>query len=320
MRIPSFGSLTLASLLTTGCLTYQVPSHPRASVPLAPALRAEEGYVPTRTFTLFASQVHEERKGYTFSSCSVRADTDVLSFDYFVPRTKGKSPALVILPIMGGTAYPLEHHFARYFADKGYVCVVAKRPNVKEEVARLEDVDALLRHSVADIRHVYDWLEQQPEVDTHRFGLFGVSFGAIRGALVIPLDQRIKGAVLGMPGGDIPYILGHTTEKGLIKHREALLAKHTLGLAEGMHIVREHISFDPLTFAPAVDPRTVLLFLAARDRVVPYEKGIQLREAMGNPKTHIYPTGHYSILPFIPVIRRQAYSFFEERFRESERK
>lgn len=319
-KLVSLLSGGLVGFFTSGCLTYQMPVHPRLAIPLpeqdSPALVSS-----TRSFTHQTLSLREMNDSFTFTEVSVSADHRPLRFDYFEPHVrKGVArPALIILPILGGKQYTLEHYFARYFAEKGYMTVVAKRPNVREEVKHLEDIDSLLCNSVVDVRQLYDWLERQPGADTNRFGLFGVSFGAIRGALVLAHDARPKAAVLGMPGGDIPDILGHTTEKGLVKIRTELLAKHAFSLPQGMEHIRGTVTLEPLRFAPSIDPARVLCVLAAYDTVVPYTNGLRLREALGRPKTHVYPAGHYSILPFVPCIRRQAYDFFETRFHNERR-
>jgi dienelactone hydrolase len=310
-------SLLLSTgMLLNGCVGHRTPSHVRPVVSLPSALEAKLAYRVPASFEDILPPVRVHTTKHTFMQRIVRAGERTLSFDYFVPSSAGSHPALVILPVMGGTSYPLEHHFARYFADKGYVCAMGKRPNIKEEVQDFADIDRLLQHSVVDARLLCDFLSRQPEVDPNKLGLFGISFGAVRGTLVLGVDTRIKAGVLGMPGGDIPYILGHTTEKGLIRHREALLAKHSLTLEEGIQRVREHVTLDPLAVAPSIDPRKVLLILAAYDTVVPSATGQQLRVALGDPQTFVYPTGHYTIAGFLPAIKQQAYDFFEKRFRE----
>jgi hypothetical protein len=63
-----------------------------------------------------------------------------------------------------------------------------------------------------------------------------------------------------------------------------------------------------------VDPKKVLLVLALFDTVVPTEKGMLLKEKMGQPETIVLPTGHYTAALSIPYIKGQAFTFFEKRF------
>src|SRR5262249_16910192 len=78
--------------------------------------------------------------------------------------------------------------------------------------------------------------------------------------------------------------------------------------------LRELLKFDPLRYAPYVDPRKVLLVLASYDTVVPIEKGLELKKVMGNPETILIPANHYSPVLSIPYTKRQSFDFFEKRF------
>ncbi|MBI2632653.1 hypothetical protein HYW75_06625 [Candidatus Pacearchaeota archaeon] len=240
-------------------------------------------------------------------------------FDFYISKKNSKNPTILLLPIMGGKDYPIESHFARYFTKKGYnIAIVHREQKIDEEVNALEDLDALLKWTVSDNKRVLDWLESQNEVDANKIGLFSISFGAIKGSLLLPLEPRIKAAVLGLGGGNLPYILAHTTEKGLIKHREKLLKKHNLTLQEGEEILRSVITYEPYEFAKFIDPDKIMLVNAKFDKVVPYRTGIELKKRMGNPESLILPTGHYTSLFCIPYIKSQAYRFFERKFSQIE--
>lgn len=84
-------------------------------------------------------------------------------------------------------------------------------------------------------------------------------------------------------------------------------------------ILREGCVWEPLDFAETINPKRVNLVLGALDTVVPFEKGMELREALGKPRTTILPTGHYVALLYLKYIESQAFKFFERRFSEVER-
>ncbi|MEK6928453.1 MAG: hypothetical protein AABW65_00670 [Nanoarchaeota archaeon] len=240
-----------------------------------------------------------------------------VSFDYYTPlQRNGKKPVMIILPIMGGENYPIEENFARYFTKKGYLCSLVHRKSLKDEIKRIEDIDGVLKQSVSDNKRVVDWLTNQKEVDENKIGVLGISFGAMKGALFLPFEKRVKAAYLGLCGGDIPYILAHTTEKGLARERDKRLEKRRVSLEGGENFLRENIKFDPLEYAQYVDSEKVFLVLASKDKIVPYEKGLELREAMGSPETDVYFAGHYSSLIYLPFIKRRAFDFFEKKFGE----
>ena len=234
-----------------------------------------------------------------------------LVFDYFVPQTNGKHPVLLILPMLGGS-YTLEKYFACYFAKRGFACVIVHREQPPKD-SGLDVLDVLLKQSVLDNRQALDWIETRPELNAQRIGVFGISMGAIKGALLTPLDPRVRAATLGLVGGDIPYILTYTTEHGISRRREAILRDQDLTLLQLHEKLSQGIHCDPKAVAAFVDPKKVLLILGAFDTVVPIKKGLELRKQMGKPETILVPTGHYSAILFLPYIQRQCWKFFEKK-------
>jgi hypothetical protein len=138
--------------------------------------------------------------------------------------------------------------------------------------------------------------------------------GGIKGALLVELEDRVQAAVLGLTGGDLPYILTHTTERGIARRRKAWLREHKVSLAELKEQLQHQISCDPAAFAPYIQPAKVLLVLAIGDTVVPIKTGLELRRKMGTPETILLMAGHYSALAYIPYIQHQALKFYRKRF------
>jgi hypothetical protein len=83
---------------------------------------------------------------------------------------------------------------------------------------------------------------------------------------------------------------------------------------EFRRILEQAVVCDPKKLAPYVDPKKVLLVLAACDTAVPFKKGDELRRAMGKPETVIVMSGHYSALFYILHIQHSALNFFHKRF------
>ena len=257
---------------------------------------------------------------------SLEANGRTLQIDYYLPNpvrsgprltpaageAPQKSPCILILPIMGGTQYDLERFFGRSFAKRGFATAILHRPDLKSEVHELEAIDGLLLRSLQDAQSAIDWFETRPEIDPGRVGLFGVSLGAIRATLVLGVDPRVRAAVLGLVGGDLPYILTHSREKGLVRERDKLLAARHLSLEQAEARLRASITCDPLTVAPAVDPARVLMVIAAFDKSIPASKGWELRRKLGNPATVQLFSGHYSSVIYAPYLRWKTGKFFEQ--------
>ena len=295
-------------------------SRPRAAAPLPETFGQAFSYSKPNDLVI-GSTFPRTNSPYTIHEVEIRSVTRPsgndrkLVLECYTPHSKAKpAPVILILPIIGGD-YPLERHFARYFARHGMAAVLLKRDNlVKGE--RFDQIDTVLRQCTIDAKQALDWIETQKDYDASRIGLFGVSMGAIRGALLLPTDSRIRAATLGLVGGDLPWILAHTEEPGIAKRRRALMEKEKITTHELEERLRKTVTFDPAAVAASVDPRNVFLVLAACDTSVPITKGWELRRLMGKPETMIVPAGHYSTLIYIPFIRAKTLRFFRERFAE----
>ena len=238
-----------------------------------------------------------------------------IELDYYDLSSTNKSPVILVLPMLGG-GYSLERHFANYFASRGYAAIIVRR-DARAKSAGVEDLNRLFRDMVIDHKRVIDWVETQGDLDAKRIGIFGVSMGGIKGALLLPLESRIRAAALGLAGGDLPYIMAHSTEPGVAKRRDQELKDRNLTVEECEQRLREILKFDPLRYAGYVDPKKVLLVLARYDTVVPIEKGMELKEKMGNPETIMLPSGHYTAVLSLPYIKSQSFDFFEKRFADT---
>ena len=310
-----FASLGLISMLGSGCC--HLPSSSGAKRPSLPQpLAVQFTYLKAEGLVCQEKDKTSNRdysiKTIELTSPSPEKGTNrSLVLDYFIPRTTGKHPVIVILPMLGGS-YPLEKYFAAYFGKRGYASIIVHREKPPKD-ASFEVLDALLKQSVLDNRQAIDWIETRAELDPRRIGVFGISMGAIKGALLMPVEPRIRAATLGLAGGDVPYILTYTTENGISKRRDVILREQHLTRLELHGKIGQCIHCDPNAVAPFVDPKKVLLILGACDTVVPINKGLELRNRMGKPETIVVPTGHYSAILFLPYIQHQCYRFFEKK-------
>ena len=314
----SLASFCLGCLMSAGCCHLRVGDHAAPAQPLPKALATGFGY--SKTYFPEAKETNLKRRSRYDIQCVEMAalpdrfDTNrTVTLEYYAPHAEGKKPVVIVLPISGG-GYALERHVSAYFAKRAWAAVIVHRRKLPREPANGEELDAVLRQSVIDVRRAIDWAETRPELDASKVGVFGVSMGAIKAAILAPVDSRVRAAVLGMPGGDIPFILRHTTESGIARRRKAMLKEYGLQPEELEATFRTGFRCDPNTLAPYAPRENVLLALARCDRVVPIRKGRELREKMGRPETIFLPTGHYTALFCLPYVQRQAFKFFRQRF------
>jgi hypothetical protein len=299
-------------LLTSGCCHLPMGKLAPAPQPLSEALaapfRTEAAALPATVKRV------RTKRAFVVDQVELAAPPDRFGTDHSIkldcyrPTGSGRKAIVMILPISGGN-YELERHFAGYFARRGFAVVMVRRRKPDRTPTTGEATNALLQQAIIDDRRALDWIESQPEFDATRIGVFGVSIGGIRGALLAPLDQRVRASVLALAAGDLAYVLAHTTERGYSRHRRVLLRERQMTLAELEQEFRSTFSCDPLRYAPYVDRARVLLVLARFDKAVPFRKGWELREAMGRPETIILPSGHFTALLCLPYLRCQALKF-----------
>ncbi len=310
----AFLPFLLASLLvTTGCIHLSMDKSPRAAQPLPEA--NSPGFSGSRPPTVVRTNtVLEVQKKYTLRRFELDSHDPttprVIVVDYYqLPRSN--SPVVMLLPISGGNYEP-ETLFARYFAKRGLAVALVHRREIGHETPTPQAINDWLKQNVADNKQVLDWLETRPELDAKRIGLFGISMGGIQAALLAGLDQRIEAAIAGLAGGDLPFILSHSTEKTIVRQRKAFMGEHGMTVEQFEDALRQNITMDPCLVAEHVDPKRTMLVLGMCDKVVPFHKGWELRRKMGRPETVLLPTGHYSAVLCIPYVERVCLNFLRD--------
>ena len=112
---------------------------------------------------------------------------DSIEFDYYDVDGDGRTPVVIVLPIFNGQPI-VTRYFARYFASQGWAAIAVDR-----ERDPLGDFEPAERRASAtnllEYRRVLDWVDQQPELDSGRIGMFGISFGAMDAVMLTALDS-----------------------------------------------------------------------------------------------------------------------------------
>ena len=141
-------------------------------------------------------------KSYTKPELIRYKSFDNLEVPAFVYKPQGEGPFPVILSIHGGPESQFRTYFNTRFQtwiDQLGVAVIA--PNIRGSrgygKTYLDLDNGYLREdSVKDIGALLDWIEQQPELDASRVGVYGASYG---GYMVLAsaahFGDRIKAAV-----------------------------------------------------------------------------------------------------------------------------
>lgn len=315
-------ALALSSL--AGCVQYSPLDRPYSGpAPLPAKLAARYAYDPPVLHP--ASTEIEARR--TFVVRAVRlapvepdgtADTlaKTIRFDYYDVQSETPAPVVLVLPILNGNLH-VTRYFARYFAEQGFAALLMDRDREPIPVA-LQHVEQTMRRNLLDYRRVLDWIATRPELDSRRIGVFGISFGGIDAVVLAALDDRVDAVVAGMAGGDLPYLFVNTSYRSVA--RQVAREVHRNGLSRDSLEKRlsAEIVTDPMSLAPYVDARDLLMIMTRSDWIIPFEAQQRLRRRLGGPATMVLPTGHRTSVVYFPLLRSSASEFFAKRFSRSD--
>lgn len=321
-----FRAAVLAScaLLLGACAAHRHPQRPlRAPEPRPESIVAY--YTYDGQVEMVADELIETRPGYTVRRVALLtglAEPDIpfdIEIEYFDPvAAPERRPSILFLPIFDETQL-ISNFFARYFAHEGFPVAVVY---TGEEHSTFDDFDTIepsLRSMVARQRLALDWLLHQPGNDPERVGAMGISLGGIKAALVKGIDERIGPAVLGLAGGDIPYIAAHSVDGTIRRLREEHLTETGVTIGQAEAELRKAVRTDPALLAPYVSPDDVLMFIARYDDHVPYAAQKLLWEKVGKPRAYVLVSGHISSFLHIAAVRRRALRFFVDEFNRPDR-
>lgn len=302
-------------LFTGGCTHFPLSADYKGPKLLPQKIIDEYSYKKFKG--IYEETTIKREKRYTvrqikFPSCNNILDGHDMYLEYYDARAKKKIPVIIILPILGGEP-AIERFFASYFANNGYAAVLVHRQEQYKEIRNINKIDTVLRQVIFDHKQVIDWIETRQELDADKIGVFGISIGAINGALLASLDNRVKAGVLAMGGGDIPYILCHSKEEGIIKAKNEILLKENWTTEEFHRQLEKKIKCDPINYAEYLDARNILMILAIFDQTVPYAKGEELRKKIGEPETIYLFAGHYTAILYILYARYASLQFLQKK-------
>ncbi|MEW5944732.1 MAG: alpha/beta hydrolase [bacterium] len=284
--------------------------------PAAPA--AESAWYAYDSKTPLDAAVTDEKDGEGFK---------VIGFS-FVNLEGERVPGVMTLPAGGGHAPPfpvvvMMHGYMQDkanfifaglyepFSERGIATVAIDLPshggregNLVEDFNDLDRAEATFRRAVFDVFRTFDFVETREELDATRIGYFGISMGAIVGAIACGADERVKTAVFTLGGGGLDCLFKGIKLGGTAKIKE--IAAANPGLLE------EKLGyFDPLEFVSRLAPRPVLFYNVEDDQVVPRECAEKFHAAAGEPKKVVWQKsgGH---LFFPNQIKPHAMEWYEK--------
>ena len=310
-------SLISLGMFLFGCAHYAMNQNYTGPKPLPEHIREEFSY--PRNHMPYQEKIIETTDHFTVKQITFPSQKTILpkQHDIFIryydlPGNQ-KTPVIMVLPILGGS-YRIAKIFASYFSENGYASMIVHRNEERKILKNIEDIDAHLKQMVLDLKQVIDWIETQEDLDSQNIGVFGISMGGIKSSLISALDERVRASVIALAAGDIPYLLTHSNEKGIMRKKKEFMQDKNLSPDELYDTLEKRIKCDPMNYAEYINANNILMILAIFDKTVPYSKGKELRDRIGKPETIFLFSGHYSSYLYLFYIKRESLQFFREKF------
>lgn len=229
-----------------------------------------------------------------------------------------KRPLICITPLLGEFALCpdlfWEKHFARYFARHGFCSVVMDRIIFGYDPAKpIGQISDYLKATIMKNMHNLTAIaEQEPIVDIHKVGSYGISFGSIINCMWAAKDKRLKANFFGLTGADIPSICTASKDPLMKSIMDVIYQSTKLSPKDFEETMRKECLMDPIHDAPKIKSKANLLVQARWDRVVPRKNGEMLREALGFPETIYLPCGHYLSVIAAPALKPKFLKFYRK--------
>ncbi len=211
-----------------------------------------------------------------------------------------RAPAVLVLPVMAAPNVWIETKFVDRFVRDGLVVMWIEMPTQFHRrphpsmpsgqvfLARSTRRLALnFRQSVSDARRALGVLSARPEVEPGRVALFGISLGAIVGAVTWSVDSRPAAAVFVMGGADFPSIAINGSLSGPFARKMGLKPEELRAAWVGL---------DPLDYKAENAGKKALLINVNSDTVIPRANALSLKEAFPDSSQVWLPLGHYTAI------------------------
>jgi dienelactone hydrolase len=244
-------------------------------------------------------------------------ENNMVHAEYFAPsdRTR-RHPAVIVLHILGAD-FPLSRYLAARLADRGVAALFLKLPYYGERrpargglnsqrflSADVPRTVTAMRQGICDVRRAACWLSGRPEIDPTRLGAAGISLGGIVAAVAVAVDPALHEGAFLLAGGDLSRILW-TMPEGASFRAWWTASGWTV---HDLKVLTD--PFDPLTYAPRLAGKRILMMAGKVDEVIPPASAQLLWEAAGRPPIRWFDCGHYSAVGFLLPGIRQTVEFF----------
>lgn len=239
------------------------------SRPLAVEVKSDQtqGRARVRDIT-FASAAGGRTAAYLVSPVKPRKGPGILFAHWYEPESKDSNRTQFLvqageLAAGGATSLLIE----TMWSDPGWFPKRRRADDYANSIAQ-----------VKELRRALDVLAVQPGVDPKRIAYVGHDFGAMYGAVLAGIDDRVRAWAL---------------QAGTTSFSHWYLLGEKLDAAARQRVIDTLAPLDPVAYIGKAAPSPVLFQFARNDRYVPEARARQFFEAAGEPKTILwYDAGH----------------------------
>lgn len=271
------GLITLAS--SPACLA-QVDNGPDAFAPGdAPSwIKLKQSYdVDNKKDPVVKEEPRPSAVIYTVHVTLTGPSGELVPGGFMRPKAEGVYPAVLLLHGLTSDKDAMLKTYGIPLVMQGFAVLALDAPNHGErKIAEVSQTDTdvfgnTLHEGCREYRRALDWLSVRKDVDTHRIGLLGYSMGAMMGAILGGVDDRIQDLVLCVGGDPIVSFAPNIPE----------------GKRDKMY------SVCPSLFAGHIAPRRLLMLNGKTDAVMLDTASQRLFDSARSPKTlEWYDSGH----------------------------
>ena len=177
--------------------------------------------------------------------------------------------------------------------------------------------------AVTDVRRIIDWAGQNETYHSRQISIIGLSLGAVVGSIAMGVDPRIKAGVFITHGGNTGkmmqtnsvsrfgrrYRLPDKEYQENQKNYADYLVKVSNKGFENVEPAQRTYLIDPLTYAPMLQGRAVLMINACWDEIFPEATSLDFSQACGKCERIVFPATHAGIWLWYPLIMRRIDKF-----------
>ena len=254
--------------------------------------------------------------------------------EYFEPVKKEHVPLLIFIHGWGNSVMPFKWMLPGLMR-RGFACFILFLPfhpsrlpaEMKSRLSNLTPDEWFTGYQMAvtDVRRIIDWATQNGLDEKRQITIIGLSLGGVVASIAMGIDPRIEAGVFLVHGGNTGKMMQTNSVSRFGKRyrvpdreyheNQKNYANYLLEIAdkgfENVTPLQRTYLIDPLTYAPMLKGRPLLMINARWDEIFPQESSSDFWKACGECERVIFPATHASIWIWYSFIVRRINRFLK---------